>query len=69
MAYESSSPSSWKAEILSKVSIFDHEIPTAQNSYALCKVSIYLNLFLIEVNQVGRPNRVKAEKKIEKICH
>ena len=63
MAYESSSPSSWKAEILSKVSFFDHEIPTAQNSYSLCKVCIYLKLLLIEVTQVGRRNRVKAEEK------
>lgn len=64
MAYESSSPSSWKAEILSKVSFFDHEIPTAQNSYALCKVCIYLHLVLIEITQDGRRNRVKAEEKM-----
>ena len=66
MAYESSSPSSWKAEILSKVSFFDHEIPTAQNSYSLCKVCIYLNLLSIEISQVGRRNRVKAGKKMER---
>ena len=66
MAYESSSHSSWKAEMLSKVSFFDHEIPTAQNNYSLCKVCIYLNLLLIKITQVGRRNRVKAEEKRER---
>ena len=64
MAYQNSSPSSWKAQMLSKVSIFDHEIPTAQSSYGLCKVSIYWNLLLIEITQVRRRNRVEREEKM-----
>ena len=64
MAYENSSPSSWKAQMLSKVSFFDHEIPTAQNSYALCKVSIYLNLLLSEITQAHKRKRVKRQEKM-----
>ncbi|XP_044165460.1 uncharacterized protein LOC114965419 isoform X3 [Acropora millepora] len=69
MAYESSSPSSWKAEILSKVSFFDHEIPTAQNSYSLCKIVNFTEPFYVPPKVLvtavralsNKSNRILAE--------
>ena len=52
-------------EMLSKVPFFDYEIPAAQNSYALCKVRVYLHLLLIKVTQVGRRNSFETEEKME----
>ena len=53
--------------MLSKVSFFDYEIPTAHNSYALCKVRVYIHLLLIKATQVGRRNsfETSTEEKME----
>ena len=40
MAYEQY-PSAWKAKASSAIFFAENELPTAESSYALCKVSMY----------------------------
>ena len=72
MAYEQSLPSPWKAKTFSKILFSKYEIPTSQNNYALCKVSIFQcssHVFQVsacnDINEAGlvrMPGKSKCKK-------